>query len=109
MTPEDLDKVADLLRAEWGKSPSLWELDKKSPLFMQAQNLLANPNAMGGAFIWEDMAELIRDNNIGWSWTYFGQYNNLKHGGVITEGANNVREVLKRLARKPRINLGDYL
>lgn len=109
MTPEDLDKVAGLLRAEWGKSPSLWGSDKRYPLFIHAQNFLASPNAMGGAFIWESMAELIRDNNIAWSWESFSQYNSLKDGDVITEGANNVREVLKRLARKPRINLGDYL
>jgi len=98
MTPEDLDKIAKIIKEEgdWGSN---------TPLFLRAQALLETPNRIGAAFIWGSMEDLITSHGFNWDWKWFDQYGD----GRATKGAGYVTEVLKRLAKKPHFNLGDYL
>jgi len=101
MTPEDLDKAAEVVKRHLYHTGEI-------PLFLVAQKLLDNPNRIGAAFIWTDVTEAIQNQGVNWKWAWFDSYGSLGYG-KITEGARNVKEVFKRLAEKPHLNLGDYL
>jgi len=109
MSPEDLDKAADALREAYYKD-TLWTQRKYLPLPVIANNLLANPGHISGAFIWDFAAEEIRKKGVPWRWNWFSEYSDLSYGVPISLGAGMVMEVLKRLrAPQKEINLGDYL
>lgn len=109
MSPEDLDKAADALKEAYYKD-TLWAFRNTLPLPTIANNLLANPRAIGGAFVWEEASEIIREKGIPWKWNWFSEYVDLLNGDVISKGAAMVVEVLKRLrAPQKEVSLEDYM
>ena len=109
MSPEDLDKAADALREAYYNN-DLWVKSRELSLVSIVNDLLANPNHICGAFIWESASEEIRKKGVYWKWGWFNEYDDLAHGDVISKGAAMVMEVLKRLrAPQKNVNLEDYM